>query len=82
MIKFIFLLFLIDYFIKAQDYSDHEYIPIDKSVSSIDLNNIFIIMSGKAPTEVSYSFITNQISYNPKLRPSGIIGNNTNIDSN
>ena len=57
------------------------------TVKIIDCNNVNIvnkiytdILSGKAPTTNKLSLITDEVSYNPKIRPSGIIGSNTNID--
>jgi hypothetical protein len=38
------------------------------------------ILSGAAPLTYSGSYITTQVAYNSKLRPTGIIGSNTNID--
>ena len=44
-------------------------------------NKIFNdILSGKAPTTNKLSFISDVVPYNPKIRPGGIIGSNTNID--
>jgi hypothetical protein len=86
MTKFIFhYFFTIIYFIKAQDYYysgfENNQAINNEPVSPDDVNRIFTdIMSGKAPTKVTNSYITTEIAYSSKLRPGGIIGNNTNID--
>ncbi len=53
------------------------------SSNPITMNRIYQdIRSGIAPLTNKKSFITEKIKYNPKLRPTGIIGKNTNVDKN
>ena len=57
------------------------------TIEIIDCNNVNSvnkvytdILSGQAPTTNKLSFINDVIPYNSKIRPTGIIGSNTNID--
>jgi hypothetical protein len=53
------------------------------SSDPIKINHIYKdIKSGIAPLTNKNSFITEKIKYNPILRPTGIIGKNTNINRN